>query len=113
MTRDEVSCASGVLNGGAMSKYLKVLEQCGFIRKFTELGRKTKGSVFQLIETSRYSISGSWNLTGRTTGITGLRWLTRMCIPHGRGLVRYAHFGSVARRRDLVYHTYSKTNGRN
>ena len=50
MTRDEVSRESGVENGGWLSRYLKVLEQCGFIRRFTELGKKTKGSVFQLID---------------------------------------------------------------
>ena len=50
MTRDEVSRESGVENSGWLSRYLKVLEQCGFIRRFTELGKKTKGSVFQLID---------------------------------------------------------------
>ena len=50
MTRDEVSDASGVENGGCLSRYLKVLEQCGFVRKFTELGKKSKGSVYQLID---------------------------------------------------------------
>ena len=50
MTRGEVAEASGVENGGWLSRYLKVLEQCGFIRRFTELGKKTKGAVFQLID---------------------------------------------------------------
>ena len=50
MTRDEVSRASGVENSGALSRYLKVLEQCGFIRRFSELGKRTKGAVFQLID---------------------------------------------------------------
>ena len=45
MTREEVSRASGVDNNGSLSRYLRVLEQCGFIRKFTELGKKTKGAV--------------------------------------------------------------------
>lgn len=50
MTRDEISKNSGVADNGWLSKYLKVLEQCGFIRRFTEIGKKTKGSVFQLID---------------------------------------------------------------
>ena len=50
MTRGEVSAASGVENSGSLSRYLKVLEQCGFIRKFTELGKKSKGAVHQLID---------------------------------------------------------------
>ena len=50
MTREEVADMAGLENGGALSRYLKVLEQCGFIRKFTEIGKKTKGAVFQLID---------------------------------------------------------------
>ena len=50
MTRGEVSAASGVENSGSLSRYLKVLEQCGFIRKFTEIGKKSKGAVHQLID---------------------------------------------------------------
>jgi len=33
-----------------LSRYLKVLEQCGFIRRFSELWKRTKGAVFQLID---------------------------------------------------------------
>ncbi|MBQ3343810.1 MAG: AAA family ATPase [Kiritimatiellae bacterium] len=50
MTREEVSNLSGLENSGALSRYLKVLEQCGFIRKFTEIGKKTKCAVFQLMD---------------------------------------------------------------
>ena len=50
MTREEVSQTSAVENSGALSRYLKVLEQCGFIRRFSELGKRTKGAVFQLID---------------------------------------------------------------
>ena len=50
MTREEVSRESGVENGGWLSRYLKVVEQCGFIRRFAELGKKTKGAVFQLMD---------------------------------------------------------------
>lgn len=50
MTRDEVSRESGVANNGWLSKYLKVLEQCGFLRRFTEIGKKCKGAVYQLMD---------------------------------------------------------------
>lgn len=50
MTRSEVSDMSGVNESGALSRYLKILEQCGFIRQFTEIGKKTKGAVYQLID---------------------------------------------------------------
>ncbi len=50
MSRGEVSNASRVENSGSLSRYLKVLEQCGFIRKFSEIGKKTKGALYQLID---------------------------------------------------------------
>ena len=50
MSRDEVSKSSGIENGGALSRYLTVLEQCGFIRRFSEIGKKRKGAVFQLMD---------------------------------------------------------------
>jgi len=50
MTREEVSKSSGVADNGWLSKYLKVLEQCGFIRRFAEIGKKCRGSVYQLID---------------------------------------------------------------
>ena len=50
MTREEISRESGVADNGWLSKYLKVLEQCGFVRRFTEIGKKCKGSVYQLID---------------------------------------------------------------
>jgi len=50
MTREEVSEGSGVADNGWLSKYLKVLEQCGFIRRFAEIGKKRKGAVYQLVD---------------------------------------------------------------
>ena len=50
MTRNEVSEGARVANNGWLSKYLKILEQCGFIRRFTEIGNKRKGAVYQLID---------------------------------------------------------------
>ena len=50
MVRGEVAEASGVENSGSLTKYLKVLEQCGFVRRFTEIGKKTKGSIYQLMD---------------------------------------------------------------
>ena len=50
MTRDELAQHAGLANNGALTKRLKELEQCGFIRKFIEIGRKNRGSVYQLID---------------------------------------------------------------
>ena len=50
MVRDEISREASVANNGALTKRLQELEQCGFIRKFVEIGRKNRGSVYQLID---------------------------------------------------------------
>ena len=50
MTRDRLSKSSGLTACGNFSRHLKELEQCGFIRKYTALGCKNKGSLYQLID---------------------------------------------------------------
>ena len=101
MTRDEVSRTSGVLNSGALSQYLKVLEQCGFVRKFTELGRKTKGAVVQLIdnftlfyfmfmESNKSNDTHYWSAMADTrvhSTWAGLAF-ERLCLQHVDGIKR-------------------------
>lgn len=50
MAREELAQVSGVANNGALTRRLKELEQCGFIRSFTVIGKKKKGAVHQLID---------------------------------------------------------------
>ena len=50
LTRDELLAAAGLSDGGRIGKYLEELETCGFIRKYRALGKKTKDSVFQVID---------------------------------------------------------------
>lgn len=50
MTRDELANAAHMANNGTMTRRLRELEQCGFVRSFTEIGRKKKGSVHQLVD---------------------------------------------------------------
>jgi len=50
MTREEISRLAEVANNGMLSRRLMELEQCGFIRTFTEIGKKKKGAVHQLID---------------------------------------------------------------
>ena len=101
MTRDEVSRESGVENGGWLSRYLKVLEQCGFIRRFTELGKKTKGSVFQLIdnftlfyfrfvESNRTNDSHYWSSMQDSHAHSTWAGLAfeRLCLQHVDGIKR-------------------------
>ena len=50
MTREELSREAAVANNGTLTKRLKELGQCGFVRAFTEIGKKKKGSVYQLVD---------------------------------------------------------------
>ena len=108
MTREEVSSASGVDNNGSLSRYLKVLEQCGFIRKFTELGKKTKGAVFQLMDNftlfyfsfmaeNRSNDSHYWSSMSDTrvhSTWAGLAF-ERLCLQHVDGIKHALGIGGV------------------
>ena len=50
MTREELAQTAGISNNGVLTRRLRELEQCGFIRSFTEIGKRKKGSVHQLID---------------------------------------------------------------
>ena len=50
MTRDVLSAASGVAESGKMTQCLDDLDRCGFIRKYTPLGKSNRGSVYQLMD---------------------------------------------------------------
>ena len=49
MTRAELSSTTG-LSGNSLTKTLRNLEQCGFIRGFKDFTKQKKGMVFQLID---------------------------------------------------------------
>lgn len=50
MTRQELAAAIHVSAAGKFGAILEELEQCGFIRSYCMPGRKTRGTVFQLID---------------------------------------------------------------
>ena len=50
MTRNELIATLGEDNGGTLTKVLKELEQCGFIRSFNSIGKAKKESIYQLID---------------------------------------------------------------
>ena len=50
MVRTELVEKSGVSNGEGLTKTLNELEQCGFIRKYNNYTKKTKGLFYQLID---------------------------------------------------------------
>ena len=50
LTRDEIAEKMGAISGGDLTECLEDLEHCGFIRKFSPVGKVKKGSVYQLID---------------------------------------------------------------
>ena len=50
MTRAEIVHGTGLVDNGKLSDMLEDLENCGFIRKYNIIGKKSKGALFQLID---------------------------------------------------------------
>lgn len=50
MTREEIVKESKLPYNGTVSTMLEDLENCGFIRKYAGIGKKTKDAIFQLID---------------------------------------------------------------
>ena len=50
LSRDEIIRAVGVSGNGLLSKVLKELAQCDFIRTYCEPGKKTRDRIYQLID---------------------------------------------------------------
>ena len=50
MTREEIMTAIDKPSNGALSKVLDELEYCGFIRKYSGYGKKTKQAIYQLVD---------------------------------------------------------------
>jgi len=50
LTREEIIAATGFTDGGTLTKMLEELEQCSFIRSYNTYEKKTKDSLYQLID---------------------------------------------------------------
>lgn len=50
LTREEIIQATGLKNGGNFKTVLDELEQCDFIRSYCPVGKRTRGTVYQLID---------------------------------------------------------------
>lgn len=50
MTRKELASSLDVGNSGELSKRLNELESCGFIRAYKMFGKKSQGTIYQLID---------------------------------------------------------------
>jgi len=50
LTRQELSAASGISNGGGLTKVLSELEKCGFISLISDISRNRNGEYYKLID---------------------------------------------------------------
>ena len=50
LSRDEIVAQTRMVSCGNLTRYLRELEECGFIRKSLSFGKKAKGALYQLID---------------------------------------------------------------
>ncbi|GHT59050.1 hypothetical protein AGMMS50239_04830 [Bacteroidia bacterium] len=50
LLRDEIVAATKIKSGGGLTKILKDLEYCGFIRSYSSFGKKKRNVIYQLID---------------------------------------------------------------
>ncbi len=50
LSRDELVAQTGMSSCGNLTRHLRELEECGFIRKSLAFGKKAKGALYQLID---------------------------------------------------------------
>lgn len=108
MTRDALSAASGVAESGKMTQCLDDLDRCGFIRKYTPLGKSNRGSVYQLMDNFTlfyfsFMVSGRsgdrqyWSKLQSTR--THSTWaglaFERLCLQHVDQIKRALQIGGV------------------
>ncbi len=108
MTRDALSAASGVAESGKMTQCLDDLDRCGFIRKYTPLGKSNRGSVYQLMDNFTlfyfsFMASGRggdrqyWSKLQSTR--THSTWIglafERLCLQHADQIKRALQIGGV------------------
>ena len=72
MSRDEIVSAVGLKDSGKLSRILEELEESGFIRIYSPLGRVKRGSIYQLVDA--FTLFYLTFMKGRSTARPGY-WL--------------------------------------
>ena len=94
ITRDEICKKTRIPSSGELTKKLKELENCGFIRKYVPFGAESKNSLYQLIDnytlfynrflkTNRYDENywKSASNSGEVNAWSGVAF-ERVCLEH-------------------------------
>ena len=95
LTRQEILSETCIEDGGTFNSVLDDLEECGFIRRYTSLGKKEKDAIYQLMDNytlfyyhcirkDRFSDENYWShtyLTSEHNTWAGLAF-ERVCLQH-------------------------------
>jgi len=94
LTQDEISKKARIPKSGHLSQKLAELESCGFIRSYRAYGKKTKGTIYQLIDNftlfyykflvDRPDDESFWTAQRNAPAIQAWRGLAfeRVCLEH-------------------------------
>ena len=75
LTREEISQKAKIPATGKLTQILEELEESGFLRKYAPSGRRTRGSVYQLLD--NFTIFHLQFMAGRTSARRGF-WLSNV-----------------------------------
>ena len=78
LTRDEIAQKSKIQATGKLTLLLEELEECGFLRRYSPLGRKTRGTVYQLMD--NFTIFHLQFMAGKSSSRRGF-WLSNVDTP--------------------------------
>lgn len=87
LDRKAITQLTGLSSGGTLSKILKELEECGFIKKYLPFGKKSRSSLFQL--TDPYSLFYLQFVQNSKAYGEGT-WLAQLDLPKWRAWSGYA-----------------------
>ncbi len=87
LTRDEIIKHAKMVNGGGLTRLLEELEETGFIRKYLPFGKKSRSSLYQLVDF--YTLFYLRFINGKTT-FDKNHWMKMMDSPTYRAWSGYA-----------------------
>jgi AAA+ ATPase superfamily predicted ATPase len=86
LTREEIIKNTKLPNGGSLTRMLKELEESGFIRSYAPMGKKTKNTLYQLID----FYSGFYLKFIKPNQKQEVNWLSKIDNPEYQAWTGYA-----------------------